>query len=211
MGVTAVVMAGGKGTRMGLAEEKPLLLVNGTPILEHVLSALLSAKRIDAIVVAVTDYTQKTAGFAGQFPVKVVLTPGKGYIQDMQFVVKKLGLGKVLTVVADVPLITAEVVDEIVSRYEECGKPALAVAAPLETKLKLGLGLEYAFDLAGRKVVPVGINAIDGRKIDDYELEQEVFLLDRHEVAVNINTPEELHLAERLMRKTTELLCSEKQ
>ena len=207
MGVTAVVMAGGKGSRMGLSEEKPLLLVNGTPIIEYVLRSLLSAKRIDAVVVAVTNSTQKTAGFASQFPVKVVLTPGKGYIQDMQFVVKQLGLGKILTVAADVPLITSEVIDEIVARYEECGKPALAVVAPLETKLKLGLGLEYAFDLAGSKVVPVGINAIDGQKIDDYELDQEVFLMDRHEVAVNINTPEELRLAERLMRKTTELLC----
>jgi len=44
MGVTALVMAGGKGTRMALPEEKPLLTVGGKPVIEHVLAALENAK-----------------------------------------------------------------------------------------------------------------------------------------------------------------------
>jgi adenosylcobinamide-phosphate guanylyltransferase len=200
MGVTAIVMAGGKGTRMGVSEEKPLLRVSGKPVIEIVLQSLLSAKHIESIVIAVSRTTPKTRTFASQFPVKVVLTPGNGYIEDMQFVVKQLHLGKVLTVAADLPLITAKVIDEIVVHYEKCGKPALAVVAPLELKVKLGIGSEYIFDLNGNKVVPVGINAIDGRKINDYELEQEIFLMDRQEIAVNINTPSELDLAKRLLK-----------
>jgi len=207
MGVTAVVMAGGKGSRMRVSEEKPLLRVAGKPVIERVLSSLLASKHVNSVVVAVTDFTPRTASFAAKFPVKVVLTPGNGYIEDMQYVVRQLGLGKILTVAADLPLINAAVVDQIVERYEECGKPALTVVTPLELKLKLGLGLEYAFDLDGEKVVPVGINAIDGQKIDADELDQEVFLMDRQEVAVNINTLEELHLAEFLIKNVSELLC----
>jgi adenosylcobinamide-phosphate guanylyltransferase len=37
--VTALVMAGGKGTRMKLAEEKPLINVCGKPVIEYVLTA----------------------------------------------------------------------------------------------------------------------------------------------------------------------------
>jgi len=201
MGVAALVMAGGKGSRMGVSEEKPLVQVGGKPVVERVLDSLLNAKRVDSVVVAVSESTPRTAVFASRFPVNVVETPGNGYIEDMQFLVKQLKLGKVLTVAADIPLITAEVVDEIVERYECCGKPALAVVAPLETKLRLGLGLEYSFDVAGKTVVPVGINAIDGRRIDEGELEQDIFVLDMVEVAVNINTIDELRLAERLVAK----------
>ena len=200
MGVTAIVMAGGRGSRMGVSEEKPLVQVGGKPIIERVLFSLLNAKRVESVVVAVSDCTPRTARFAFKFPVRVAMTPGKGYIQDMQYLVKHLKLGKVLTVAADIPLITAGVIDEIVERYECCGKPALAVVAPLETKLKLGLGLEYSFQVGDKTVVPVGINVVDGRRIDEEELEQEVFLLDKVEVAVNINTLEELRLAESLVK-----------
>ena len=198
MGVTALVMAGGKGTRMALSEEKPLLKVGGKTVIEHVLSALKSAKKVDSIVVAVSIYTPKTAGFMAKFPVKIIKTPGKEYVSDMGYAVKKLRLQTVLAIAADLPLITGEVVDAIVDCYEQCGKPALAVVVPMETKEKLGLGAEYAFKLEGRYVVPAGINVIDGRRIDEEELDQEVCVVDWKEVAVNINTLEELKIAERL-------------
>jgi adenosylcobinamide-phosphate guanylyltransferase len=201
MGVTALVMAGGKGTRMALSEEKPMLKVGDKTVIEHVLSALKSAKKVDSIVVAVSICTPKTARFMTKFPVKVIETPGKEYVSDMRYAVKKLGLQTVLAIAADLPLITSEAVDAVVECYEQCGKPALAVVVPMETKQKLGLGAEYAFELEGRHVVPAGINVIDGRRIDEEELSQEICLLDRKEVAVNINTLEELKIAERLFAK----------
>jgi len=47
MGVTALVMVGGKGSHMVLCEEKPLLKVGGKSMIEHVLEALKEAKKID--------------------------------------------------------------------------------------------------------------------------------------------------------------------
>ena len=186
---------------MALSEEKPLLKVGGKTVIEHVLSALKDAEKVDSIVVAVSVYTPKTDRFVAKFPVKVIETPGKEYVSDMGYAVKKLKLRTVLAIAADLPLITGEVVDAIVERYEQCSKPALAVVVPLETKEKLGLGAEYAFELEGRHVVPAGINVIDGRRIDEEELDQEVFVVDWKEVAVNINTLEELKIAERLFAK----------
>ncbi len=40
MGIVALVMAGGKGTRMRIAKEKPLIQVCGKPVIEYVLEAL---------------------------------------------------------------------------------------------------------------------------------------------------------------------------
>jgi adenosylcobinamide-phosphate guanylyltransferase len=201
MGVTALVMAGGKGSRMALSEEKPLLRVGGKPVIEHVLAALKNAAKVESIVVAVSDFTPKTAKLVAAFPVSVIKTPGKEYVSDMGYAVRALGLQTVLAIAADLPLITGEVVDAIIERYERCGKPALSVVVPLETKKQLGLGGEYAFDVENKRVVPAGINVIDGRRVDEKELDEEICLLDRREVAVNINTVQELRVAESLFKK----------
>jgi adenosylcobinamide-phosphate guanylyltransferase len=196
MTVTALVMAGGKGTRMALAQEKPLLMVGGKPVIEHVLQALKQAKKVDQIVVAVSNYTPKTAAHLAKFSVKVLKTPGKEYVSDMGYAVKALNLQTVLTISSDMPLITAEIIDDILEQYASCKKPALAVAVPLETKQKMGMSLGYAFDVDGRCVVPAGINVNDGAKIEDPELDQAIYVVDKPEVAVNINTVEELKVAE---------------
>ena len=101
MGVTALVMAGGKGTRMQIAQEKPLIKVCGKPVIEYVLEALKNAKKIDSIVVAVSSCTPKTAKFLSQFPVKVVETPGKDYVSDMGYAAQNLKLGVFLAIAAD--------------------------------------------------------------------------------------------------------------
>jgi adenosylcobinamide-phosphate guanylyltransferase len=201
MGVTALVMAGGKGTRMALSEEKPLLKIGGKTVIEHVLAALKNAEKVESIVVAVSDYTPKTARLMAKFQVKVIKTPGKEYVSDMGYAVKRLKLHTVLAIAADLPLITGEVVDDIAERYEQCGKPALTVVVPVETKEKLGLGGEYAFEVENKLVVPAGINVIDGRRIDEEKLDEEICVVDRKEVAVNINTLQELKIAENLFAK----------
>ena len=201
MGVTALVMAGGKGTRMTLSEEKPLLKIGGKTVIEHVLAALKNAEKVESIVVAVSDYTPKTARLMAKFQVKVIKTPGKEYVSDMGYAVKRLKLHTVLAIAADLPLITGEVVDDIAERYEQCGKPALTVVVPVETKEKLGLGGEYAFEVENKLVVPAGINVIDGRRIDEEKLDEEICVVDRKEVAVNINTLQELKIAENLFAK----------
>ena len=200
MGVTALVMAGGKGTRMLIREEKPLIRVCGKPVIEYVLEALENAKKIDSVVVAVSSCTPKTAQFLSKFPVKVVQTPGKDYVSDMGYASQNLKLGVFLAIAADLPLVTGEVLDSIVERYVCCGKPALTVAVPLETKQRLGMCVEYSFKMDDKDVVPVGINVIDGRRrYGDEWLDQDIYLLDLEELAVNINTVHELQLAEHLI------------
>jgi adenosylcobinamide-phosphate guanylyltransferase len=199
--VCAVVMAGGKGTRMALAQEKPLLLVKGKPVVEHVVSALKNARSVSRVVVAVTSCTPKTAKFLEKLGVEVLLTPGKEYVSDLAFAVKQLGLGVVLAVAADLPLLTCDVVDEVVEAYFRVGKPALAVVVPLETKLKLGMSLGYAFVHEDVQVVPAGINVNDGARINEEWIDQAVYVVDKAEVAVNINTVEELRVARRQFTK----------
>jgi adenosylcobinamide-phosphate guanylyltransferase len=200
--VTALVMAGGKGTRMKLNEEKPLVRVCGKPVIEYVLAALKNAQKIDRIVVATTENTPRTTAMILQLGVEVIQTPGKDYVSDMGYVVQTLKFGVFLAISADLPLVKPEMIDAVVNRYGVCGKPALTVAVPLETKAKLGMCIEYSFKNENRDVVPVGINVIDGHKrYSDEWLDQDIYLMTQEELAVNINTVAELQLAERLLSK----------
>jgi adenosylcobinamide-phosphate guanylyltransferase len=202
MGIVALVMAGGKGTRMRIAEEKPLVKVCGKPVIEYVLAALKDAKKIDSVIVATSSYTPKTTQLMKQLGVQVIETPGKDYVFDMGYVVQTLKLGVFLAIAADLPLVKGEMIDLVVERYERCGKPALTVAVPLETKAKLGMCIGYSFKTDDIDVVPVGINVINGHKrYGDEWLDQDICLMDRQELAVNINTVSELQLAELLLNK----------
>ena len=204
MGIVALVMAGGKGTRMRIAQEKPLVKVCNKPVIEYVLDALKEAKKIGSIIVATSSCTPKTTRLMKQLGVQVIETPGKDYVSDMGYAVQTLKLGIFLAIAADLPLVRGEMLNEIVERYECCGKPALTVAVPLETKAKLGMCKEYSFKIDGKDVVPVGINVIDGHKrYGDEWLDQDIYLMENEELAVNINTVQELQLAERLLPQKT--------
>lgn len=195
-------MAGGKGTRMRLKEEKPLVRVCGKPVINYVLQALKKSNNIDRIIVATTSRTPKTAKLMRQISVEVIETPGKDYVSDMGWVVQTLKLGVFLAIAADLPLVNSELIDAIVEKYVQCGKPALTVAVSLKTKTKLGMCIEYSFKENGKDMVPAGINVIDGTKrYGDEWLDQEIYLLDCEELAVNINTIQELELAECLLKE----------
>jgi adenosylcobinamide-phosphate guanylyltransferase len=204
MGVIALIMAGGKAARMASGCEKPLLKICGKAMVKWVIEALRDSKNIDDILVSVSKFTPETAELMRNLSIKVVETPGDGFIPDVQHVVEKRSLfSPLLTVSADLPLITGELIDEIVTYYQHCGKPALAVVVPLETYEQLGLTPERPFRVGRRYFAPVGINLIDGRHIDNSEMAQEIFVIEKTELAINVNTPRDLEIAERLLRKTS--------
>lgn len=200
MGVTALLMAGGEGSRLKTEGEKPLLRVDGKPMIERVLSALKDAKKVDDIIVTVSERTPKTAALARKHSLKVVQTPGKGFCLDTKYAIKKLKLKTVLTICADLPLITSEFIDKVITHYEQSKKPALAVMAPLETYKKFGLSADYVFKVKGKKLVPIGVNVVDGKRIREKELEEEILIVDDERVVMNVNTLEDLKIAERALQ-----------
>lgn len=202
MGVIALIMAGGRGTRTGLLEEKPLVKVAGKPMIDHVIEAVRNAKKVDGLIVAVSKHTPKTAQRLGRSNVKVVKTPGKDYVLDTRYAIRACRLfTPVLVVSADLPLITAELIDEILEYYQQQDKQALTVMAPILIYKRFGMTPAYTITHNGRKLVPSGINILDGQHIEEPELNEGILVVDRPEVAVNVNSPNELRLAEKFLRE----------
>jgi len=122
-------MAGGLGTRLQMGE-KPMVSLFGRPLIDWVVSALETAA--DRIFVATTDHVPETMEWAERMGLYLVETPGEGYVPDMISAVEEAGIDDpVLIVMADLPLLRGDIVEEIIEVYESVPEPALSVHVPL--------------------------------------------------------------------------------
>jgi len=77
----------------------------------------------------------------------------------------------------------------------------MTVAVPLEVYEGLGITTNHVFEVNGRKVAPAGLNIIDGTRITETEkeLEEKVLIVNWNEIAVNVNTVDDLEVARKLV------------
>jgi adenosylcobinamide-phosphate guanylyltransferase len=174
-------------------QEKPLLELWGQPLIEHVVNALLSSKYVEKVLVATSVHTPQTAEWVKNKGLASIDTLGRGYVEDMTFILSRPDLRDetIVTVTADLPLLTGEVVDEVIEYYHECQKPALSVMVPVEIFYKHCLQPSMVWE----NLVPSGLNILRG---NDTEQDEELLVLGKLEVALNINSPEDIISLERL-------------
>jgi adenosylcobinamide-phosphate guanylyltransferase len=201
MGLTALVMAGGKGARLRSDIEKPLVQIGGAPMIQLVLEAVRCSMSVDRVVVAVGPTNTQTAQKARELGAEVIVTPAAGYENDMKTVIKELGLRDVLVVSADIPFLTGGMVDRAIETYRSSGKPALSVMCPITVFEKMRIQPSHVFDVEGKRLVPIGVNIIDGTRIDEPVLDETVLITESKELALNVNTQQELELASRVAKK----------
>jgi adenosylcobinamide-phosphate guanylyltransferase len=197
-------MAGGKGTRMRHPLEKPLIPVGGKAMVERVVSAVQRSKRISRVLVVVTHNTPNTAkriSLTGM--ADLVTAPGRGYHEDMRYAIKSERVNTALVLSADLPLITPEIIDRVIEEYERSKKPALMVAVRKEFYEQMGFHSNSAYFKEHDSIIPAGINVLNGRMIDEKELDEEVLVMDRVEIAANINSREDLKKLEDLASERT--------
>jgi adenosylcobinamide-phosphate guanylyltransferase len=187
-------MAGGKGTRMGFKGEKPLISIRGKPMIQYVYDAVQSSREVDDLVVATSKNTPLTTGFIRKSGLKVIETPGEGYVNDLGYLIDELSNGSLktsnsddilVTITADLPLITGEILDEVITEYKNCGKPAMCVSVPLEFFMQYNLKPNMIMG----DTVPSGLNIL---RRNNTQQDEEVLELRKFELALNINSPEDL-------------------
>jgi len=198
----AAIMCGGKGSRMGqlMNNEKPLLKLKGKALIEHVLDALVESKKFRRIIGVSSTNTPKTSAFlhyctAGQ--VDVIETEGISYSKDLSMVLNKLEPARFFIVPADLPLLNAKVVGKVI----RCLPDLPCVSIVIEKRLveEIGIKPSVVFNTAGKECCYSGILILDSSKFKDgHSLEEYYIVMNEKEVAVNVNTKEELQLAERL-------------
>ena len=203
MKVPALIMAGGKGKRMGLPVEKPLLPFLGKPLIDWVAEAVASAEKVSEFYVVTSENTPETEKRCNSKGWKVLRTDAKGYHEDLKQAVRDAGLsGAVLTMPADLPAVTGKFLDKVVSAFEVCGKDFLAVFVPIKTRENLDLSVSSTDEYKGVWYAVSGVNIINSVKIQEEEkIETSAIITDESEVLLNINTLKDLEIAEKIIKR----------
>ena len=203
MKVSALIMAGGKGSRMGLPTEKPLLPFLGKPLIDWVAKAIMDAEKVAEFYVITSLNTPETEKHSLAEGWKVLRTDAKGYHNDLKQAVMKAGLrGPVLTMPSDVPAITGKFLDKVIGEFEVCGKDFLAVFVPIKARQDLGLSISSTDEYGGVWYAVSGINIVNGTKIQgDGKIETSAIITEETEVLLNINTVKDLEIAKKIMQK----------
>ncbi len=202
--IPALIMAGGKGSRMGLPTEKPLLPFLGKPLIDWVADAILNSQKVSEFFVITSANTPQTEKHCLDSGWRVLRTDAKGYHNDLKQAVLKANLmGPVLTLPSDVPAITGQFLDKVVSEFEGCGKDFLAVFVPIKTRLDLGLSISSTDEYKGVWYAVSGVNVINGAKVlGEGKIETSAIITEETEVLLNVNTTEDLEIAQQIMKNT---------
>ncbi|NYT01128.1 MAG: NTP transferase domain-containing protein [Methanocellales archaeon] len=195
-----IVMAGGSGTRLGRGD-KPMINLNGRPMVSYVLDALLQSEKVDEIFVVTSPHTLKTKRYLDAH-FTVIETMGIGYISDLIEATENIGIkSPFLIVMADLPFLDSDIIDKVICVYLKVNKPALSVYVPLQVCNEIGRRPDIVFNREGQLIVPVGLNILNGCLIKE-EQEEHLLIMDEPALAVNVNTTEDLKIWERLVEKT---------
>ena len=125
-------------------------------------------------------------------------TSGNGYVEDLSdilsFLEKKSKEDILIFINADLPLISSEMVDDVIRFYLKQEKPALSTVVPVEIFEDYNIDYEYEFE--GN--VPSGLNILRSENV----IQDEVILkVPKVEFAFNINTVEAALEFNRFLKK----------
>ncbi len=196
----AIVMAGGRATRMG-GIEKALAPLCGKAMVEWILDAAENCAAIGSCYTVTSSYTPETTAFLKSKKKNIMVTKGNGYVEDMKEAIKSIRPEHtVMMLSCDMPLLTADMLGALAAAYEKNNAPpAMSLYIPsslLHSRHAVGA---YFANIGGTEAFAAGINLIRPEYISDAEIPDIRILLNLPAAAINVNTEEDLLLAAKIL------------
>ncbi len=187
-----LVMAGGKGVRMNLDNEK-LLLKYKKPIILHVIDSLKNSNCFSKILAITSSNSPKTKTLLQENNVETFDTPGIGYVKDLNLALKTIS-DVVLVTSGDLPLLDKEIIQKIVNQFDSQN---IWTSILVTNKFLTTLGIEsdYSVNFDNQICHYTGISLVDSKKISSLEnLEENYIIIDDKRIAFNLNTKQDYDL-----------------
>ena len=187
-----LVMAGGKGVRMNLDDEK-LLLKYKKPVIIHVVDSLKNSNCFSKILAITSSNSPKTKKLLQENNIETFDTPGIGYVEDLNLSLKNIN-DAVLVTSGDLPLLDKEVIQKIVTHYNS---QTVWTSILVTNKFLTTLGIEsdYSVNFNNQTCHYTGISLINSEKINSLEnLEENFVIIDDKRIAFNLNTKQDYDL-----------------
>jgi adenosylcobinamide-phosphate guanylyltransferase len=196
-------MCGGRGMRLDIGCEKPLLSIAGRPMLDRVLDAL-HGSQADRVHAVASPHTPRTRAWLqseldGVDPTSdsdlapsLIDAPGDGYVADLEHALDHVD-PPILTVAADLPLLRSATVDRVLDRHAG-GDATVCVPRALPAALGASVGRDAALDDAPDRVA-TGVNVVS----PEAEAPPDRLVLPAPDLAVNVNTARDARIADHLL------------
>lgn len=185
-------MAGGKGTRMELEQEK-LLLKYKKPVILHVIDALNESKCFSKVMAITSPNSPKTKALLTKSNIEIVDSNGTGFVTDLNQVLTSIS-DPVFVTSGDLPFLDGKIIKNIVSLYnpENIWTSIIVTKEFLDS---LNLTSEFMVTFNDQKCFFTGISLINTKKINNLTQIKETFqILDDKRVAFNLNTKQDYEL-----------------
>jgi len=187
-----LVMAGGKGTRMNISNEK-LLLEYKKPVIFHVIDALKNSHCFSQVIVATSPNSPDTKHVLEQNRIETLSTPGNGYVNDLNFLLQKMS-GSVFVTSGDLPLLDEEIIQIITEKFNSKN---VWTSFLVSKKFLNSLGLEsnLLINYGDIDCVHTGISIINADKIQNLDqVKENYIILDDKRIAFNLNRKKDYEL-----------------
>ena len=187
-----LVMAGGKGTRMNLDDEK-LLLKYKKPVILHVIDSLKNSKSFSKILAVTSCNSPKTKKLLEENGVDTYDTLGIGYVEDLNSTLKTIH-DNVLVTSGDLPLLDEEIIKTIINQFDP-KKTWTSILVTNKFLTTLGLESDFSVDFNGQICHYTGISLVNSEKISSLEnLIENYIIIDDKRIAFNLNSKQDYEL-----------------
>ena len=188
-------MAGGKGTRMDISNEK-LLLEYKKPIIFHVIDSLKNSHCFSKVVVATSPNSPDTKQALEQRGIETLTTSGSGYTNDLNFLLQSMD-GFVFVVSGDLPLLDEKIIQDITEKFNS---ENVWTSFLVSKKFLNSLGLESSLLVNSDNIecAYTGISIINVNKLGlenwPSPVKENYIILDDKRIAFNLNTRKDYEL-----------------
>ncbi len=187
-----LVMAGGKGTRMNLDNEK-LLLKYKKPVILHVIDSLQNSNSFSKILAITSCNSPKTKKFLEENNIETFDTSGIGYVEDLNSILKTIH-DDVLVTSGDLPLLDVKIIQSILAHYNP-KKTWTSILVTNKFLISLGLESDFSINVDGQKCHYTGVSLINSKKISSLDnLEENYVIIDDKRIAFNLNSKQDYDL-----------------
>ena len=187
-----IVMAGGKGTRMNLENEK-LLLEYKKPIILHVIESLQNSNCFSKILAITSSNSPKTKKLLEENNIETIDTSGTGYVEDLNSILQTLS-DDIFVTSGDLPLLDTEITKQIVSHYDSQNIwTSVIVTNNFLTSLRIES--DYSIQYKNQIYHYTGISLVNSKKISSIEnVDENYIIINDKRIAFNLNTKQDYDL-----------------
>jgi GTP:adenosylcobinamide-phosphate guanylyltransferase len=197
----AIILAGGKSSRLGEGKEKALIKIDrsGSEAQKRLIDLVVESVRdskAEGFLVAISKNTPKTAEYCKSQDYELLETPRKGYHADLRYLLARYP--EFVSVACDIAFLKPEYINSIIDFYIHNDRgignstrtsthTSITGAVPRDI-IPSSVVPSYVFEHDGRKLVAAGLNIVTNSR------KNLPFVFNDPLLAININTPLDLEI-----------------